>query len=139
MRIIVFGRLSGVDADLLATALTRLPTGAEICRESGPQTKWPEVAGDADLCIVLQSWSDEFPADLAHALVAACSASRLIVCQGVWCISDGRTRSVWPRAVCVSADELAGRLEFELGVLNGTQTPLPVTAALDEIFAATCE
>lgn len=137
LRIAICGSLTGAEAERAAAALLRLPHDAEISRHPARRAEWPQLAGQADLCIVFQAWPDEFPVAVARAVVAECSAARLIVCQGAWCASAGRTRKVWPKAVCVPVEELAARLEFEIAVLNGRRTPLPATAALDEIFAAT--
>lgn len=87
------------------------------------------------LAVVLQHWSDEFAPDEVLQLLAACTLTRLIVCQGPWCASDGRTRQVWPAAVCVPASGFAARLEREISVIAGRVRPLPWTAGLDEIFA----
>jgi hypothetical protein len=139
LRVVLCGRLHGAEADRAAAAMSRLPDDAQVSRQSGPPADWPQVAAEADLCIVLQSWPDEIPVETAHAVVAACGASRLVVCQGAWCASAGRTRSVWPRAVCVSVEALDARLVYELAVLNGQRAPLPATGALDEMFAAIFE
>ena len=137
IRITICGSLSGADGETATRALSQLPTDAEISRESGDPVGWTASAEQGDLCVVFHAWPDEIPVAAAHAIVAACAASRLIVCQGAWCASAGRTRSVWPRAVCVSPAEFGARLQFELAVLHGLRDPLPATAALDEVFSAT--
>jgi hypothetical protein len=136
LHIAVCGRLYGAEAEAAATALLQLPSDAEIRRFPGPPAQWLPFAGEADLCIVLQSWPDEIPARIAHALIAACSTGRLICCQGTWCASDGRTRAIWPPAICVPIENLSSRIAFELAVLDGDRPPIAATASRDEAFAA---
>jgi hypothetical protein len=135
-RIAVCGSLHGAEADAVADALRQLPDDAEIHWSNGPPEQWLQSAGAVDLCIVLQGWPDEIPVRTAHALIAACSAGRLICCQGAWCASTGRTRATWPPAVCVPIEQFASRLAFELNVLAGHRAPVPATASRDEAFAA---
>lgn len=136
VRVIVVGRLGEAEARLVDAPLTQLPAGVivERIQESGAQCA--ESAAAADLYIVLQSWPDEFPDAFVAGVVAGCLTGRLICCQGAWCASAGRTRSVWPQAVCVPIDQFAGRLQLELAILAGARAPLPFTAARDEVFAA---
>jgi hypothetical protein len=136
LRIAVCGRLHGAEADAVAAALLQIPAEADVRWIAGPPADWPQVAGEADLCIALQGWPDEIPARDADALVAACAAGRLICCQGTWCASAGRTRVIWPPALCVPVEQFASRLAFELSVLAGERPPLPATASRDEAFAA---
>jgi hypothetical protein len=136
LRVVICGILAGPESRFVEAELARLPADAEIRREPGTPANWPQVAGEADLCIVLQGWPDEIPNATAQAVVAACVAGRLICCQGAWCASAGRTRRTWPPAVCTPVEQFGVRLGFELAVLRDECDPLPVTASLDEIFAA---
>ncbi|WP_437203783.1 hypothetical protein [Planctomicrobium sp. SH664] len=89
----------------------------------------------ADVLLVCQHSPDEYsPADILDVLEMY-PLARIIVVQGIWCQSYGRTRQGWPAAVCVRGEEAIGRIEKELQVLKGDREPLPWTAALDEIFA----
>lgn len=138
VRIIVLGRLGASEAVVVDRALAELPTGFIVERFPLPATDWLKTAATADLCIVLESWPDEFPRALVQALVESCLTGRLICCQGPWCASSGRTRGHWPNAVCVPVEQFAGRLQWEIELLAGAGAPLPFTAARDEVFAAVC-
>ncbi|WP_437191028.1 hypothetical protein [Planctomicrobium sp. SH527] len=93
------------------------------------------LAPQADLVIVFQHSPDEYPLSDILSLLNAIPLTRLIVCQGPWCSSYGRTRQYWPAAVCVDESRWLTRVEKELKVLSGECLPLPWTAGLDEIFA----
>lgn len=103
--------------------------------ESLPDLAGLPASSGADLVLVFQHWPDEFTDADVHRLIAACPLARIIVCQGPWCASYGRTRNLWPAAVCVFAEEAIDRLHRECEVLAGQRAPLPLTAGLDEIFA----
>ena len=105
---------------------------------SGPASCDLTAAGFADLRIVCQSWPDEFSPAEVRRIVTASATSRLICVYGAWCMSDGRTRSLWPQAVRVPVTEFASRLQLELDVITGRAIPLPLTAARDECFAVRC-
>lgn len=92
----------------------------------------------ADLWIVCQSWSDQFSADQIRELIHCCGTDRLLCVYGAWCASDGRTRILWPAAARVPIAGFSSRLRYELSVIRGERPPLPLTAARDELFAATC-
>lgn len=94
-----------------------------------------ECGSTPNLAIVLQHWPDEYPFSEVRGLLAAFPLARLMVVQGPWCLSEGRTRQHWPPATRVSCEEALPRLERELEVLAGTRPPLPWTAGRDEIFA----
>jgi hypothetical protein len=136
LRIAVCGGLRGSEADIVAAALSCLPVEVELRSIDAPPSDWPTIAGTADLCIVLQGWPDEIPSRIVHEIIAACAAGRLICCLGPWCASAGRTRAIWPPAICVPVEHFASRLAFELSVLSGERPPLPATASRDEAFAA---
>lgn len=87
-----------------------------------------------DLGVVLQSWPEEFARRDVNRLVELLPLTRWICCQGAWCESQGRTRSVWPVALCVPARDAGARIRRELSVLGGTRPPLPLTAARDEVY-----
>lgn len=82
-----------------------------------------------DLVLVCQSWSDQFSAVDANALVAWFPLARLVCCHGPWCESDGRTRTQWPLAVRVRASLAPARLDLEID--------LPLTATRADVFGAT--
>jgi hypothetical protein len=88
-------------------------------------------AGDwlPDLVLVCQSWSDQFSAVDANALVAWFPLARLVCCHGPWCESDGRTRTQWPLAVRVPVSLAPARLDLEID--------LPLTATRADVFGAT--
>lgn len=87
-----------------------------------------------DLVIVLQSRPQQFaPRDVA-AWLAHWPLARWIVCEGLWCESDGRNGSCWPAALRVPAREAPTRIALELKVVDNTLPPLPWTASRDECF-----
>lgn len=121
-----------------------LPVLAALETEGLQVQRWrsvlmgPDVPPAVDLCIVCQSWPDEFsPADIGQILNRAATA-RLVCVYGECCASDGRTRDLWPPAVRVPVRDFAPRLRFELDVVAGRAPPLPLTAARDECFAVHC-
>ena len=132
----ICGRLGESESHVVEAALAGLPASALVRRLQGPPGDWPATIAGVDLCIVLQSWPDEFPATTVRDLLSACATARLVCCQGAWCASTGRTGSAWPLAVCTPVERLASRLTYEVGVLRGERDPLPFTASRDEIFAA---
>lgn len=94
----------------------------------------PDAISDADLTVVLQSWSDQFQSGPANHLIGRTLFKRLLCCYSVSCESDGRNRSVWPDAVRVPLRLAAAVVERELFDIERSQEPLPVTAAPDEVF-----
>lgn len=136
LRIVVCGGLAEPELLIVKSALARLPGKADVTWIGGPPDNWPQSIGQADLCVVLQGWPDEFPAATVQAMLSIGITSRLVCCQGAWCASAGRTRADWPLAVCVPVELFAARLKLELNVLDGVRDPLPYTASRDEIFAA---
>ncbi len=90
---------------------------------------------DSQLIVLFEQWPDEYPPDHISRLLDAGPLTRLIVCQGPWCASVGRTRQTWPAAVCVDESRWLRRLKKEFTVLAGECEPLPWTAGLDEVFA----
>lgn len=90
---------------------------------------------DADLTVVLQSWSDQFPVDQVNELIGLTLFRRLLCCYAVSCESDGRNRAIWPDAVRVPLRFAQAQIERELTDAANGLPPLPPTAARDEIFA----
>jgi hypothetical protein len=91
-----------------------------------------------DVIVALQAWPDQFSEADVHELIALCPLARIICCFGPWCDSDGRTRSIWPRAVRVPLAAAAGRLQREFDLLKNNQagrvSPLPLTASRADMF-----
>jgi len=94
-----------------------------------------QTLADADITIVLQSWSDQYPKQEADRLIGQTLFHRLICCYGPWCESDGRNRDVWPDAVRVSLRLAESVLEREFERIAADEPAIPPTAARDEIFA----
>lgn len=95
----------------------------------------PDVIQQADLTIVLQSWSEQFARRDVHHLIGLTFSKRLICFCGPWCESDGRNHDLWPDAIRLPAREaLACFNEVCLNILS-EQDGLPPTAAKDEVFA----
>ena len=91
-----------------------------------------------DVVVALQAWPDQFSDTDVHELIALCPLARIICCFGPWCDSDGRTRSIWPRAVRVPLAAATGRLQHEFDLLTndqaGRESPLPLTASRADTF-----
>lgn len=115
---------------------------------------YPPGRQPPELVVICQSWSDQFPAEEIHGLIAWLPFARIICCYGPWCDSDGRTRELWPLAVRISAAEAVSVVGTALRELpsagglaaavpgSGRRAPggdverLPLTASRAEIYAA---
>jgi len=100
-----------------------------------------------DLIVILQTWSDQFPATDVLKLLSLTPLARVVCAAGAWCDSDSRTRSSWPIAVRIRAVDALARVERELALLRqttgvakepGSQRSgvLPLTASRAEVFHA---
>lgn len=94
-----------------------------------------QLLADADMTIVLQSWSDQYSKKLADRLIGQTLFHRLICCYGPWCESDGRNRDIWPDAVRVSLRLAKSVVERELLRITDDEPVIPPTSARDEIFS----
>ncbi len=128
--LVLIGRTSGMED---VVQLAQLNAGAVASFRTIPEAL--SIAAQSPLIIVLQHEPDEFSPEEISELLNAAPLSRLMVCQGAWCASFGRTRQCWPAAVCVDETRWLRRLKSEFTVLQGSTSPLPWTAGLDEIFA----
>ena len=89
-----------------------------------------------DLVVVLQHWSDEFSHRDIAMVLAEFPLARCVCCYGTWCESDGRNRpDAWPIASRVPMRRACSRIHKEFRVLSGQTSPLPLTAARDEVFS----
>ncbi len=121
------------------------PLAKWLCSQARTITEFPaiepalqqrdEVLVDADLTIVMQSWSDQFSAADVNQLVGRTLFSRLLCVYGSACESDGRNRNAWPDAVRVPLRLAQSVIAQELCNADRDQEALPPTAARDEIFA----
>ncbi len=93
------------------------------------------LLADADMTIVLQSWSDQYSKTLADRLIGQTLFHRLICCYGAWCESDGRNRDIWPDAVRVSLRLAQSVVEREILRIADDEPAIPPTSARDEIFS----
>ncbi|MFV0446525.1 MAG: hypothetical protein ACK5Q5_23380 [Planctomycetaceae bacterium] len=104
------------------------------------QTQGDWLRGDVetipDMVIVCQTWSDEWTACQVEPLLGAWPLARVVCCQGRWCVSDGRTRQVWPWACRVPVESAVVRLQQELAMLQGRLAVVPFTASREEAFAS---
>ena len=89
---------------------------------------------NADLTIVMQSWSDQFSAAEVNQLIGRTLFSRLLCIYSSACESDGRNRNVWPDAVRVPLRLAQSVIEQELQNADRDLDALPPTSARDEIF-----
>ena len=131
---LVIGRPSP-DFRSVTVELQGIVRGENVTRVSTLHTALQLEDASFDMIIVLQHWPDEFPSEQAIRLIDRYPLSRLIVCCGPWCDSDGRTRGVWPQAVRVRADRAPQRLRHECDVMQGEKLPLPKTASRDETYS----
>lgn len=90
---------------------------------------------EADMTIVLQSWSDQFSKRNADRLIGQTLFRRLICCYGAWCESDGRNRDIWPDAHRVPLRLVQRVIEWEVIRIGRGEPAVPPTSARDEIFA----
>lgn len=96
----------------------------------------PEVIQDAELTIVLQSWSEQFARRDIHHLIGLTFSNRLICFCGPWCESDGRNHDLWPDAIRIPIREASACLNDVCHDIISKADALPPTAAKDEVFAA---
>jgi hypothetical protein len=91
-----------------------------------------------DLIVVLQSWPNEFSTSDVNQLLAFAPLSRVVVCYGAWCESDGRNYDLWPRSVRIPVWAARPRIEREWRLIQapGEVPLLPWSASREEIFAA---
>ena len=92
---------------------------------------------EADLIVVVQTWSDEFPLRDFLRLSGSGPLSRVLCCYGPWCVSDGRSRQDWPLALRVPLEQIDAALRSEMLQFTTSElagNPLPWTAGRDEIF-----
>jgi hypothetical protein len=89
----------------------------------------------ADVVVVLQAFSDEYSAADAGQLIGRMLFGRVLCCYGPWCMSDGRTRDIWPVVARVSVGSAWDALEQEVrNIQAGVPALLPMAAA-EEVFA----
>lgn len=88
-----------------------------------------------ELVIVLQSWSDEFAADDVRELLGLLLFGRVLCCYSPWCLSDGRSRDIWPVSVRVPLSSARSAVQFEIENMNRKLPPLLPMAAAEEVFA----
>lgn len=131
-RILLSGRSDAAEFAVVRAELAHQLPGCTPVRLVFPVAEQSAEIDSADLIVVCQSFPDEFPRDAAQELLARSVSARLIVCWGEWCLSAGRTRSIWPPAVRVPINRFAERLAREIRVWQGTAEPVPTTATADE-------
>ncbi|MCA8990595.1 MAG: hypothetical protein KDA88_01380 [Planctomycetaceae bacterium] len=94
------------------------------------------VADDQpDLIVVCQQHPDEYTQAEVNQLLEQFPLTRTVCVVGRWCLSMRRTRDVWPPALLIEAEQAKSRIQRELDVFRGNRTPLPRTAALEEVYA----
>lgn len=88
---------------------------------------------EADLILVLQSWSDEFASGDIDELIGRTLFHRLFCCYGTWCESIGRSHSQWPVALQLPARLATSIISRELDRVQNERL-LPPTASAEEVF-----
>lgn len=136
--VLLCGRIDAPEFSIVRRELARQLPESEPIRRSPPLDSQFGENATWDLIVVCQSDPDELTADQVRDLLSCSVSSRLIVCSGNWCLSEGRTRSLWPLAVVVPVERFSRRLAREMGVWRGQANPIPLTAAAEEVFAAEC-
>src|SRR5262245_34618790 len=140
LHILQIGDVSLQDLQDVTDALARLAAGTIVrtaADVAGARQIVDEEGWHPDLVVVLQAWPDQYSESEVHDLIALCPLARIVSCYGPWCDSDGRTRTIWPPAVRVSAAAAQGRLAHELTGLRQRESAsatLPLTASRAEIF-----
>jgi len=96
----------------------------------------PTRADDAALVCIVLDHPDQFAGESIRKFLAAFAGARIVCVRSPWCASLLRSRNDWPAAVIVDEPDLQRRIEQELQTLHGERAPLPLTAGLEEIAAA---
>lgn len=86
------------------------------------------------LIIICQNWPDEFSTRDFKELFRRFPISRTICCYGVWCESDGRTRTTLPVSIRIPARSARVRIQYEWNIVHEKEEAYPLTAGRDEIF-----
>lgn len=92
----------------------------------------------ADLILVFQRWSDEYVRRDVDELIGRTLFSRVFCSYGPWCVSDGRTRDIWPVAFRVPLAITESVVEMELKRFRQQREVLLPTASSEETFADRC-
>lgn len=134
--IALIGDTTNVEFSSLVNWLTReYPSTTEaVWRDiAGWERRGPSIA-DAQLTVILQSWSDEYAPAEVDRLVGATLTSGLYCCYGAWCEGDGRTREIWPHSTRVPVRYAREVLQEEILRIEAGRPAIPPTAARDEVF-----
>ena len=130
------GRIGGSAAARTVTVLPRLFQTVTLKHFDRPAAAARARAGAPDLVFVVQHRPREFSADEADEFVSTHPVARFIIALGPWCSSHARRERVWPSAATVPLDRALLRLEREVELLSRQAPPVPLTAAVEEIFTA---
>lgn len=98
----------------------------------------PSIRDEPDLMVVLLGEPDAISPDQAEDLARLAPLAPVIVVQGAWCASMGRSRQLWPPGCLVLPDNAPRRIAMLLEQLAGSRpaTPAPWLAMKDEAFLA---
>ncbi|MCA9005357.1 MAG: hypothetical protein KDA70_08775 [Planctomycetaceae bacterium] len=132
MHVLIIGNLTP-EMDSVVSSVREICSEARILEISGMDLI-PTVNVTPDLIIVCQNWPDEYGPHILDDLVSRFPLSRFVCCYGVWCESDGRTRSIWPFSIRVPARSAASRIQREMEIIESHAQVFPLTAGRDEIF-----
>lgn len=132
-RILLLGRVASAEMRGVRDAVFAMFADADI--RATPVMDEDEVSEwSPHLVVVCQSQPDEFITADVHVLLRRYPLARFVCAAGLWCESDGRNRDVWPIGVRIPARIAAQRLRNERSILDGQQSPLPLTAGREEAF-----
>jgi hypothetical protein len=142
IQVLIIGELSAPEMCSVRDWLARRigPTGPRLAVDLRAVRRLRDAEGwIPDLIIVCQTWPDQFSGVDIHALLTWFPLTRLVCVYGVWCDSDGRSRTDWPLAVRIPASRAVARLDRELDSLSlsagSIGDALPLTASRGEMFA----
>lgn len=131
--VLIVGNYQTLEMRAVLDSLNEICSEARLFHSKKISTISEELETPA-LIIVCQNWPDEFDSDELGGLISRFPISRFICCYGVWCESDGRTRTEWPLSVRVPARSAHVRIRQEWDIIHGKAIALPLTAGRDEVF-----
>jgi CheY-like chemotaxis protein len=105
--------LRPLDAAVQPETFATLSDAARWLRQHGSQ---------GATVIVVQSTPDEYTADEVSALIGEFPQTRVMSAYGPWCVSDGRTRSIWPEACRVPLTSVPALLRAEQSYFRQRRT-----------------
>ena len=139
LQLLIVGQTDRLEASALMEWMVQSLHPADIRRSATLESALEQFSADdwiPDLIVMIQSWPDEVTRPEIDRLSRFAPLARWVVCYGVWCEGDGRTRDLWPLAVRVPLWSAPSRLMHEWRLLCGESVPpLPMSASREEAFS----